>query len=302
MQKFSVSLSPHVRSELTTQRVMQLVLLSLLPASVMAVVYFGFYSLLLMLVAVISAVAAEAITCKLMKRPIPVMDASAAVTGLLIALSLPPKAPWWMPVVGSVFAIVIVKQLFGGLGSNFVNPALAARAFLMASWPVHMTSFVAPFDAVASATPLSGTLDVSTADLLLGAIPGSMGEVCKLAVLLGGVFLLVTQIIDWRVPLSFLGSLVIFTLLAGADPVRSLLSGGVLFVALFMATDYVTSPITPWGRILFGVGCGLITFAIRTWGAYPEGITYAVLFMNVASPLIERFTKPKIYGEVKKHA
>ncbi|MBQ3865010.1 MAG: RnfABCDGE type electron transport complex subunit D, partial [Clostridia bacterium] len=299
---FTVSLSPHVRSSLSTQKVMLLVLLALLPACVMGVVYFGFYALLLMVLSVASAVGAEYVTCRIMKRENPIKDCSAAVTGLLIALSLPPKAPWWLPVIGSVFAIVIVKQLFGGLGSNFVNPALAARAFLMASWPVHMTSFITPFDAVASATPLSGTLEVKTMDLLLGNIPGTVGEICKIAVLAGGLFLLFSRVITWHIPVSFLGSLALFTVIAGGNPLTALLSGGVLFVAFFMATDYVTSPVTPLGRIIFGFGCGLITFAIRTWGAYPDGITYAVLFMNVASPLIERFTKPKIYGEVKKNA
>ena len=230
-------------------------------------------------------------------------DLSAVVTGVILALNLPSTAPWWMVVVGSAVAILLVKQLFGGLGCNFLNPALTARAVLFVSWPARMSAFVLPgADAVSSATYLSGQYDASMLELFLGRIPGSMGEVCKVAILIGFIYLLVTRIITWDVPVSFIASFMLFSLLFGQDPVKAVLSGGVLFGAVFMATDYVTNPMTTVGRLIFGFGCGLIVALLRSFSNLPEGVTYGILIMNIVTPLIDRGIKPKVYGEVKRHA
>ena len=231
---------------------------------------------------------------KALRRPITVDDGSAAVTGLLLALTLPAGVPWYVPVLGAAFAIVIAKQVFGGLGDNFVNPALAGRAFLLASFPVAMTTFPAVADAVSSATPLSsefaGTVDYAQA--FLGRIGGSIGEVSKLALLAGAAYLLVRRVIDWRVPVSYLGTLAVLNLAFGEPVLDSVLLGGTVLGAFVPA----------WGKVLYGIGIGAINFAIRQWGAYPEGVTYAILLMNIASPLLERATRPRKYGEVKRRA
>lgn len=304
MSNLTVSLSPHVRSETTTRKIMCNVIIALIPAVVFAVYWFGFGILVTIALSVLSAVGSEALIQKILKRPITVDDGSAAVTGLLLAMTLPAGTPWYVPVAGAVFAIVVAKQVFGGLGDNFVNPALAGRAFLLASFPVAMTTYPQVVDAVSSATPLSsefvGTIDYVQA--FLGRIGGSIGEVSKLALLAGAVYLIVLKVIDWRIPLSYLGTMALLTLAAGEPVLDSVLLGGTVLGAFFMATDYVTSPVPPWGRVLYGVGIGVINFAIRKWGAYPEGVTYAILLMNVAAPLLERATRPRKYGEVREHA
>ena len=304
MSQLTVSLSPHARDGCTTRRIMLDVCIALVPAVVFAVYWFGAQVLIPILLSMASAIGAEALMQKLLKRRITVDDGSAAVTGLLLALTLPPSVPWYVPIVGAVFAIVIAKQVFGGLGDNFVNPALAGRAFLLASFPVAMTTFPALPDALSSATPLSSEFAgaVNYMDALLGRIGGSIGEVSKVALLLGAAYLLIRRVIDWRVPVFYLGTLALLNLVFGKPVLDSVLLGGTLLGAFFMATDYVTSPVPPWGKVLYGVGIGVINFAIREYGAYPEGVTYAILLMNIATPLIERATRPKKYGEVKRHA
>ncbi len=304
MSQLTVSLSPHVRSGATTRRIMLDVCLALLPAVIFAVYWFGFGVLLTVLLSVASAILSEFLMEKALRRPVTIDDGSAAVTGLLLALTLPAGTPWYVPVLGSVFAICIAKQVFGGLGDNFVNPALAGRAFLLASFPAAMTTYPLVADAVTSATPLSsefaGSVDYLQA--FIGRIGGCIGEVSTLALLIGAVYLLIRRVIDWRIPLSYLGTMALLTVIGGGNVLDSVLLGGTVLGAFFMATDYVTSPVTSWGRVIYGVGIGIINYTIRRWGAYPEGTTYAILLMNIAAPLIERFTRPRKYGEVKRHA
>lgn len=313
MEKFIVSPAPHVYYGASTRRIMLDVCIALLPACAVAVYLFGANALLLLAVSVVSAVVAEALTQRILKKTVTVNDLSAVVTGLLVAMNVPPNAPWWLPVVGSAFAIVVAKQLYGGLGYNFINPALVARAVLLASWPVRMTSFVMPgVDAVTAATPLAaeGAAGImpSYMDMFLGNIGGSLGEVSKAALLVGALYLLVRGVISWRIPTAFLLTAAVLSWVLGkdglftGDALFTLLSGGLVLGAFFMATDYATSPSTPKGQLIFGLGCGIITVVIRNYGAYPEGVSYSILLMNVASPLIERWTKPRIYGEVPKHA
>lgn len=304
MSQLTVSLSPHVRSGATTRRIMLDVCLALLPAVIFAVYWFGFGVLLTVLLSVASAILSEFLMEKALRRPVTIDDGSAAVTGLLLALTLPAGTPWYVPVLGSVFAICIAKQVFGGLGDNFVNPALAGRAFLLASFPAAMTTYPFVADAVTSATPLSsefaGSVDYLQA--FIGRIGGCIGEVSTLALLIGAAYLLIRRVIDWRIPLSYLGTMALLTVIGGGNVLDSVLLGGTVLGAFFMATDYVTSPVTSWGRVIYGVGIGIINYTIRRWGAYPEGTTYAILLMNIAAPLIERFTRPRKYGEVKRHA
>ena len=308
-----ISTAPHMHNPLTTQRLMQYVFIALLPTAAWGVYAFGLPALFVLLLSMASAVAAEFLWQKIAKQPVRVGDFSALVTGLILGLNLPATAPWWMVVIGSAFAILIVKQLFGGLGDNFLNPALAARAVLLASWPTHMaaaayvnpTFFQAGVDAVSTSTPLAAKSS-SLLQLFLGQIPGTIGEVSKAAILLGFLFLLVTGTISWRIPVVMVGSVFVFTMLiGGVGPEAALiaiLSGGVLFGAVFMATDYVTSPITPWGQVIYACGIGLIITLIRQFGSYPEGVTYGILLMNIATPLIDRFLPQKIYGYQKKEA
>ncbi len=308
-----ISTAPHMHNPLTTQRLMQYVFIALLPTAAWGVYAFGLPALLVLLLSMASAVAAEFLWQKIAKQPVRVGDFSALVTGLILGLNLPATAPWWMVIIGSAFAILIVKQLFGGLGDNFLNPALAARAVLLASWPTHMaaaayvnpTFFQAGVDAVSTSTPLAAKSS-SLLQLFLGQIPGTIGEVSKAAILIGFLFLLVTGTISWRIPVVMTGSVFVFTMLiGGATPeaaLTAILSGGVLFGAVFMATDYVTSPITPWGQVIYACGIGLIITLIRQFGSYPEGVTYGILLMNIATPLIDRFLPQKIYGYQKKEA
>lgn len=305
-----LSTAPHVHNPVTTQRLMLYVLLSLLPTAAAGVYLFGFAALLILCIAMAGAVLAEFLWQKIAKQPARIQDCSALVTGLILGLNLPSTAPWWLPLIGSFFAVIIVKQLFGGLGDNFLNPAMAARAVLLASWPKYMTRYVVPtcfdvtIDAVTTATPLAGGTP-TLMELFMGRIPGTIGEVSKAAILLGLLFLLVTKTIRWQIPFVLLGTVAFGSWVLGADPLISLLSGGVLFAAVFMATDYVTSPMTPWGHVIYAFGIGLIIVIIRQFSpTYPEGVTYAILLMNIATPLIDRFLPRTIYGhkkEAKKH-
>ena len=306
---FTVSAAPHIRPQTTTGRIMASVLVALSPVMFWAVVQFGWAAAVHLAVCGASAVVFELLSQIVTRRRVTAGDLSALVTGVILALNLPPAAPWWIGVVGSGFAVLLVKQLFGGLGRNFLNPALTARAALLASWPVIMTSYTLPSvfnigalpvaDALSGATPLNG-LQVNLYELFIGRIPGSMGEICKLAILLGAAYLLIRRVITWHVPVSFIGVFMLATYLGGGDPLRAVLSGGVLFGAVFMATDYVTNPMTKVGQLVFGAGCGLLVFLIRNFGSYPEGVTYAILIMNIFTPLIDRFIKPKVFGTVKK--
>lgn len=316
--KFFVSSSPHIAKKDDVSAVMWTVNAALVPAGIMGIIIFGVSALGLVATCISVAVVTEALLQKGRCQKITVTDGSALMTGLLLAYNLPPHCPLWVAAVGSFFAIAIAKQAFGGLGMNIFNPALAARAFLLAAWPKHLTVFTKPFvyDVVTQATPLSllkegkvqGFVDMglSYGDLWMGNKGGSLGEVCVAALLLGGLYLLYKRIITWHTPLSFILTVGIFTWIFGSprgfcqgDFLFHILSGGLVLGALFMATDYVTSPITKKGRIIFGVGCGLITGLIRIWGGYPEGVCYSILIMNAGVPLIDRFVVPRRYGSNK---
>ena len=312
MQKnLAVSSSPHLRDNVTTRRIMQEVCLALAPAGIAAIVLFGASAAALIAVSVITAVLAEFCWNKLNKQKTTVGDWSAVVTGLLLAYNLPANAPVWIAVVGAIIAIILVKQMFGGIGSNFMNPALAARAILFVSWSSLMTSYPATqfmTDVTSSATPLNllgkGTVEgVNLMDLFLGNVPGVLGETCKLALLLGGVYLILRGIVDWKIPVTFIATVFVCYLVKdGAEmALYQILSGGLFLGAFFMATDYATSPVTNVGRVIMGVGCGLFLFVIRAYASYPEGCSFAILLMNVATPLIDKCTMPKAFGEVKKH-
>lgn len=298
-----VSSSPHLRSTDSTQRIMLDVVIALIPALIASVYFFGMRSLLVVIVSVIAAVGSEYVFEKITKRPITVSDLSAVVTGVLVAFNVPVGMPFWQVIIGSMFAIIIVKQLFGGIGSNFMNPALAARAFILASWPGDMTTYVLPFsaDGVSTATPLSGNFSASVMDLFIGNIPGVIGEVSKLALLIGAAYLLIRKVITWRIPVIYIASTAIFLVLFGAGTeniLAQILSGGLILGAFFMANDYSSSPINPKAQIVYAIGCGLVTALIRCFGGYPEGVSYSILLMNVATPLIERFFKPTVFGVV----
>ena len=295
-----LSSAPHMRARDNTQRLMCNVLISLLPCVVAGIYYFGWRAALVLAVSVCSAVLAELVWQKLAHKKLRINDLSAAVTGLLLGLIVPPSAPWWMVMIGSVFAIIVVKQLFGGIGDNFLNPALAARAVLLASWPALMTSgyAVGRLDAMTGATPLLAG-NASMMDLLLGNVTGAIGETCKIAILIGFAYLLITRTIRWEIPVVTVASACLLGWILGTDPLTTVLSGGLLFGAVYMATDYVTSPMTFGARILYAVGIGVIIVLIRNYGAYPEGVTYAILLMNIAAPLLDRAIPQHIYGHAK---
>ena len=305
-----VAYQPQVRTKVDTQRLMLRVIISLLPAVVMSVWQFGYRPLVVIASSILSAVFFEWAIRKFRKQSATIEDLSAVVTGLLLALTLPPTAPWWLPVIGTFFGIVVVKQLYGGIGKNFLNPALAGRAFLLASYAMLMGRFAAPaamngiegIDAISCATPLSFLYagegmpeyyNVKT--LFFGFIPGAAGEISTLALLIGGIYLLATKVISWRIPVSFIGSVAVLTLIFGGGGmsnvdfmVYNLLSGGLVLGAFFMATDYATSPVTLKGQLLYGVGCGVITVLIRYFGGFPEGVSYAILLMNLCAWAIDK--------------
>ncbi len=303
-----VSDSPHLHSKESVSKTMWMVAVSLMPAGAAGVFIFGISALWVIVLGIISALATEGILQKISKKKITILDGSAFLTGLLLAYNLPPKVPFWLPIAGSFFAIFIGKYVFGGLGKNIFNPALVGRAFLMASWPKHMTTFTQPFDAITSATPLAmlkeGKLleKISYLDLFLGKRGGCIGEVCILALLIGAAFILIKGYISWHIPLTYIFTTGLLTYIFGpaglfsGDWLFHILSGGLLLGAFFMATDYVTSPLTRKGQVIFGIGCGLITAIIRLWGGYPEGASYAILIMNAFVPLVDRHIRPRIYG------
>lgn len=308
--RLTVSSSPHIRSTETTQKIMRDVTIALLPAAAFGVYNFGLRALTILVLSIVSAMAAEALSQKIRKVPITVDDFSAVVTGLLLGMNLPVSVPLWLPVVGSAFAIIIVKQAFGGLGHNFMNPALAARAMLVASWPVEMTTWTAvKADAVTNATTLGilkEGLNVpvpSITDALLGTIGGSIGETSALLLLLGGLYLIYRGIISIRIPGLYIGTVAILTfIITGFDvqtTILHVLAGGLILGAFFMATDYASSPITAKGQVIYAIGMGVITVVIRMYGGYPEGVSYSILLMNVVAPLIDKYTKPRVFGGAK---
>lgn len=313
MANFVVSGTPHVRSKESIQSIMRDVIIALVPATAAGIYYFGINALILIIAAIASAVVFEAICQKVMKKPVTVSDLSAVVTGLLLAMNLPAAAPVWVAIVGSAFAIIFGKQLFGGLGQNFINPALAGRAFLLASYPTEMTTWSVPnglevADAATYATPLAqlkaGYLDASLGELLLGQCGGTIGETCAIALIIGGVYLLYKHVISWKIPVIYIATVAILFGVIGRHgmrmPLQEIMAGGVMLGGIFMATDYASSPVTPKGQIIFAVGAGLITYLIRTFGGYPEGVSYSILIMNCCVPLIERFTEPTIFGALPK--
>ena len=307
-----VSSSPHVRDTVTTKNIMYDVLIAMIPAAAFGVYQFGFNALLVIILTMAACVLSEYMFEKAMKRPITIADGSALVTGMILALNMPPEIPVWVPVLGGVFAIIVVKQLYGGLGQNFMNPALAARCFLLISFAGMMNDFSSAslgFDSVSGATPLAMLRSGETVDLaalVIGRIPGTIGEVSVLALLIGAVYMLVKKVISPRIPLIYIGTAAVFLFLFGGfDPyyvICEVCSGGLIFGAFFMATDYVTSPITPKGQIVYGVILGLLTGIFRLWGASPEGVSYAIILSNLLVPMIERVTLPKAFGKEGKKA
>ena len=306
--KLTVASSPHIRGNFRTNRIMLDVVLALLPALGVGIWMLGLHALLVTLVCVSAAVVSEFLYNILTRTRITVVDCSAIVTGVLLAMTLPHTVPYWQAAVGSVFAIVIVKSLCGGLGQNIFNPALAARAFLMLIYPVGLTRYVRlGVDAVSGATPLHHMVmpalpEESLLDMFLGRCPGSIGELSALALLLGGVYLVIRKVISIRIPVAYLGTVALITLIfpkAGTNlewMLYSLLSGGVMLGAIFMATDYTTSPATAWGQIIYGIGCGILTVVFRYFGIFPEGVTYAILLMNALVWVIDRYTAPRRFG------
>lgn len=306
----TMSPSPHLSSGATTRRIMLDVIISLVPASVAAVIFFGWRSLMLIGVCILSCVVLEYICRKVMKRKNTTGDLSAVVTGLLLALNLPPGLNPLMAVFGCIVAIVVVKQMFGGIGNNFVNPAITARIVLLVSFPVPMTTWEKPFewlntaDSVTGATPLALVAQgesTSYLDLFLGNRGGCIGETCVLALLLGGIYLVARRVISPIIPLSFIGTVFVLSFLLGGDPVFHIMSGGVMLGAIFMATDYTTSPMNPLGKLIFGIGCGVITVLIRLYANLPEGVSYSIILMNILTPHIENLTRPRPFGKEKKH-
>lgn len=322
--KLSVSSTPHIREKNSIQDVMYDVIFALFPVALAAVIIFGQRALAVMTVSVISCVGFEWLYTALTHQKRTIGDLSAVVTGLLFAFCLPVNVPYYIIVIGAFVAIIVAKQFFGGIGQNFMNPALIGRVFVLASFPVALTSYPSRpvhfdtkvADVITGATPLSkegwGKAIPGIKEQFFGILengdilPGCIGETCAFAILIGLVYLLIRKVISIRIPLAFVGSVFVMTLLFGGsaaetvqNPLLAVLSGGVLLGAVFMATDYVTTPTTAWGQIIFGIGCGVITCIIRFWGGYPEGVSFAILLMNILTPLIEKWTTPKAFGFVK---
>ena len=308
--KLIVSPSPHIRDNATTSTIMRDVLIGLAPAMIAAVVIFGFRALLMTAVCVAACIIFEYGTERILGRENTISDLSAVVTGVILSFNLPVQLPLWMAVVGCFFAIVIVKQLFGGIGNNFANPAIAARIFLLLSFSQPMTTWLQveggrAVQGVYVATPLALISAGDTANLpsvmemLLGTRGGCMGETCAIALILGGVYMIWKKVITPTIPLAFIGGVFVLSLLFGVNPVYELLGGGLMLGAFFMATDYTTSPITEKGKIIFGLGCALITMVIRVFGSYPEGVSYSILLMNIITPHINRMVRNKAFGGVQ---
>ena len=320
--KLIASSSPHIRSNEDTRSIMLDVIIALLPAMGWSIYCFGIKALVLTLVSVVSCVFFEWAYRKLMKKSCMVGDLSAVVTGMLLSFVCPVDLPWWVIIIGAFFSIVVVKQLYGGIGCNFLNPALAGRAFLLASYATAMTTWAIPKirpDVTSAATPMAimkeGTEEAFTTlmsnysigDMFIGKLGGSLGEVSALCLLVGGIYLLIRKVISWQIPVAYIGTVAILTLIAapaGMDNVQYMLynvfGGGLMLGAIFMATDYATSPVTKPGQLIFGIGCGLLTGFIRRFGSYPEGVCYSILIMNCNTWLLDKYIRPTIYGAVKK--
>lgn len=315
--KFIVSSSPHIHKKESVSDIMLDCIIALLPATFMGIYCFGIKAALVILTAIASSLLSEYAYQRLMKKPVTTGDLSAMVTGLLIGLNMPPTIPLWMVIIGSAFAIIIVKQLYGGLGKNYLNPALAARCFMLVAWAGAMTSFTEPFlgaDAVSTATPLAvlkgtsqGTLPTAF-QAFMGVTSGCIGETSAIMLLIGAIYLLLKRVITLRIPLSYIITFAVLTFIFGKNDIlmspfdytlMPLISGGLIIGAFFMATDYTTTPTTKSGQIIFGFGCGLLTFVIRQFGGYPEGVSFSILLMNIVTPLIDKYTAPKKFGAVK---
>ena len=303
---YHVSSSPHVRSKDTTERIMLYVIIALLPTTLFGIYNFGYRALILILVTIASCVASEWIFNKIVHKKQTINDLSAVVTGLHLALNLPATLPWWEAVLGGVFAIIVVKCMFGGLGQNFMNPALGARCFLLIAFAANMTNFT--IDSYTGATPLALMRNgdaVNTMDMLIGRTAGTIGETSAIAILIGAIFLILMGVIDLRIPASYIITFVVFMLLFsghGADwtyITAQLCGGGLMLGAFFMATDYVTSPITPMGQIIFGICCGIFTGLFRCFGANAEGVSFAIILSNILVPMIEKYTVPRAFGMIK---
>jgi len=318
---YLITSGPHVHSTDSIPRVMYSVVLALLPAVAVSILFFGAAALMMYAISIITCIAAEAACQKIMKRPVTVTDGSVLITAILLAMNLPPSAPWWLVVVGSLTAVVLGKQVYGGLGYNPFNPVLVARVVLLISFPVQMTNWVSPaplfsgIDMVSMATPLgeiktelltTGAIDLARYnyfDFTVGFMGGSLGEMSVIALLLGALFLLYRGYITWHIPVTYIGTVFVLTGIfwmydptSFANPVFHVLAGGVMLGAFFMATDMVTSPVSPRGRVIFGLGCGILTVVIRLFGGYPEGVAFSILLMNAATPIIDRYTVPRKFG------
>lgn len=316
--------APHLHSPETVPWIMRWVLIALLPATAVSLWFFGVSALRVLALSTLFCVGVEWLCLRVMRTPGTLSDWSAVVTGLLLGMNLPPTAPWWLILCGAIVAIVVAKHLFGGLGSNIFNPALTARVFLLVSWPTYMTTWLRPgirgwlapgadLAALTEATPLGllkegrlGEISASSADLFFGNLGGSVGEISAIALLIGGALLLWKRIITWEVPAAFIGATFVVTGAAWAlggpqnylAPHLHVLAGGLILGAFFMATDMVTCPITFRGRLIYGVGCGLLTAVIRLWGGYPEGVSFAILLMNAGTPMIDHYLRPRTFGSV----
>ncbi len=311
MDLLKVSSSPHVRTSKSTSQIMLDVVIALIPACAASVYFFGMSSLITIMVSVISAVLAEHVFCLIIKKDTTIKDYSAVVTGIILALNLPSGTPVWIPIIGSIFAIIIAKQIFGGIGQNFINPAMAGRVFLVISYPKIMTTFVEPFtNAVSSATPLRQLSTGNFAELpemtntLFGSISGCIGETSAAALIIGGLYLVIRKVISPLIPVVYISSIFVLTMIFHNFGLYfstyAILSGGVLLGGIFMLTDYSSSPISRKGKIIFALGAGIITFVIREFGAYTEGVMFSVLLMNIAMPLIENYTSPRVFGTGRK--
>jgi len=305
MNKLFVSSAPHIRSDKSIKTIMWAVIAALSPVIVASIIFFGAQAVRVILLSIVFCVATEWFFQRIMKRPSIISDGSAVITGILFACNIPPTSPWWLIAAGSFFAIGITKQLFGGLGYNIFNPALIGRAVVLAAYPVHMTTWTAPFDATTCATPLAIVKEKllvtlpSYWDLFIGNVGGSLGETSALAILIGGAFLIARGLIRWEVPTVYILTVFAGSALAGRDPLFEILAGGLFLGAFFMITDMVTSPITRKGSIIMALGAGIIVVVIRNWGGYPEGVCYSIIIMNAFVPIIDRYIKPRILGKRK---
>jgi electron transport complex protein RnfD len=303
--KLIVSSSPHISSPVKTKDIMRDVIIALVPALIMSIVWFGIRAAIVIIATVATCVITEYICRKVMKREQTIGDLSAVVTGLLLAFNLPSSVPIYVPIIGGVIAIVMGKQLFGGLGQNFVNPALLARIILMNSFPVLMTTWYPAgnfgADATATASPLSGAMETlpSYLDMFIGKTPGCLGETCAAALLIGGIYLVAKKVISPIIPVTYIATVFVLSALLGQDPLMQILSGGLFIGAIFMATDYVTSPLTNKGKFIYALCCGIITVLIRVFASLPEGVSYSIVLMNIIVPHIEKLTAPKPFGTVK---